>query len=129
MIPPRLSIFRGARVFVTGDTGFKGSWLSFWLHLLGADVVGYALPPNEGQNHFRLLKLEKKNHHINGDIRDLSALKKEMGRFRPTFLFHLAAQSLVRRSYEDPKTTFDTNIGGSMNVLEAARLTLSLIHI
>jgi CDP-glucose 4,6-dehydratase len=126
MIPPNLALFRGARVFVTGDTGFKGSWLSLWLHLLGADVVGYALPPADGQNHFRLLRLDKKIHHVNGDIRDLSALKKEMGRFRPTFLFHLAAQSLVRRSYDDPKTTFDTNIGGSMNVLEAARATPSL---
>lgn len=118
---PPFAIFRGARVFVTGDTGFKGSWLSLWLHLLGAEVVGYSLPPVTGQNHFRLLGLDKKIHHVNGDIRDLSAIKKEMGRFRPTFLFHLAAQSLVRRSYEDPKTTFDTNIGGSMNVLEAAR--------
>ncbi len=122
----RLAVFRGARVFVTGDTGFKGSWLSLWLHLLGADVTGYALPPSEGQRHFKLLRLDKKIHHINGDIRDLSALKKEMVRFRPTFMFHLAAQSLVRRSYDDPKTTFDTNIGGSMNVLEAARATSSL---
>lgn len=121
-----LALFRGARVFITGDTGFKGSWLSLWLHLLGANVVGFALPPGEGQDHFRFLKLDKKIHHIDGDIRDLSALKKEMVSFRPTFLFHLAAQSLVRRSYEDPKTTFDTNIGGSLNVLEAARGTPSL---
>lgn len=126
MSPSPLALFRGTRVFVTGDTGFKGSWLSLWLHLLGADVVGYALPPSEGQRHFKLLNLNRKIHHINGDIRDLTLLKKETGRFRPTFLFHLAAQSLVRRSYDDPKTTFETNIGGSMNVLEAARATPSL---
>lgn len=121
MTPDGLRLFRRTRVLVTGDTGFKGSWLSLWLHLLGADVVGYSLPPRRAQDHFRLLKLDKKIHHINGDIRDDKSFRAVVKSFQPVFLFHLAAQSLVKRSFEEPKDTFDVNVGGTVNVLEAAR--------
>ena len=125
MVTP-LSIFSGKRVLVTGDTGFKGSWLSFWLRELKADVVGYALPPKTNEDLFNLLGLEKLIHHITGDIRDLEGLQLVFDEFQPEYLFHLAAQSLVRLSYKEPKLTFDTNVGGSVNVLEAVRATKSL---
>jgi CDP-glucose 4,6-dehydratase len=116
-----LSLFRGKRALVVGDTGFKGSWLSFWLHLLVAEVSGFALPPRSREEHFSRLALHKVIRHVDGDIRDLPSLRKAVKRARPHFLFHLAAQSLVRVSYQDPKRTFDTNVGGSVNVLEAVR--------
>jgi CDP-glucose 4,6-dehydratase len=121
-----LSFYKGKRVLVTGDTGFKGSWLSLWLKELGAEVTGYALPPERDNDHFYLLGLDKLIHHIDGDIRDLPKLKRIMDEFQPDFLFHLAAQALVRLSYDDPKLTFDTNISGSVNILEAVRLSSSL---
>jgi CDP-glucose 4,6-dehydratase len=121
-----LSNFSGKRVLVTGDTGFKGSWLCFWLRELQADVVGYALPPKTDEDLFNRLGLEKLIHHIKGDIRDLEGLQPVFDQFQPEFLFHLAAQSLVRLSYQEPKLTFDTNVGGSVNVLEAVRATKSL---
>lgn len=121
-----LAVMKGKRALVIGDTGFKGSWLSLWLHLLGAEVVGYALPPLRREDHFNLLSLGKTIRHVDGDVRDLAALKKLCDRFQPQFLFHLAAQALTRLSYEDPKRTFDVNVGGSVNVLEAARGTRSL---
>ena len=120
------NLYRGKRVLVTGDTGFKGSWLSLWLHEMGADVVGYALPPERDEDHFSVIGLDKMIQHINGDIRDFSSLKKVFDNFQPEFMFHLAAQAIVRFSYEEPKYTFDTNIGGSVNVLECARTTPSL---
>lgn len=118
--------YRSKRVLVTGDTGFKGSWLSLWLHELGADVVGYALPPERDQDHFNLISLDKIIHHIDGDIRNSTELKKVFDDFQPDFLFHLAAQTLVKFSYQEPKLTFDTNIGGSVNILELVRSTPSL---
>ncbi|MGH8671612.1 MAG: CDP-glucose 4,6-dehydratase [Burkholderiales bacterium] len=118
--------FRGKRVLVTGDTGFKGSWLSVWLHELGANVVGYALPPERGNDHFNLLALNRIIHHVDGDIRDYSSFKQVVNDFQPQFIFHLAAQSLVRLSYDEPKLTFDTNAAGSVNVLEACRTTASV---
>ena len=121
-----LTAFRGKRVIVTGDTGFKGSWLALWLRELGAEVVGYALPPERESDHFNVLGLDRLIRHVDGDIRDLKLLREVFREFQPEFLFHLAAQPLVRLSYEDPKVTFDTNVGGSVNVLEAARSTASL---
>ena len=121
-----LKLFAGKRVLLTGDTGFKGSWLALWLSELGADVVGYALPPERPDDHFNLIQLEKRIHHIDGDIRDLEKLADVAAGFQPVFLFHLAAQSLVRLSYDRPKYTFDTNVGGSVNLLEIARLSTSL---
>jgi len=118
--------YRGKRVLVTGDTGFKGSWLSLWLHELGADVVGYALPPERDEDHFNVIGLDKIIYHIDGDIRNSAEVKKVFDNFQPEFLFHLAAQTLVKFSYQEPKLTFDTNIGGSVNILELVRLTPSL---
>ncbi len=117
----RLSHFRGRRVLVTGDTGFKGSWLCLWLRELGAEVLGYALPPLSQHDLFCQLGLSGLIRHVNGDIRDANRLRKTVRDFKPEILFHLAAQSLVRLSYEQPALTFETNVIGSVNVLEAAR--------
>lgn len=122
----KLAVFRGRRVLLTGDTGFKGSWLSLWLTLLGAEVYGYALPPERENGHFNLLHLPEKITHEHGDIRDHGRLAAFFSRARPEIVFHLAAQALVRRSYEEPKATFDTNVCGSVNVLECVRHTPSV---
>ena len=115
--------FAGKRVLITGDTGFKGSWLSLWLHDLGAEVFGYALPPDGPVSHFEQLGLRSIIDHTDGDIRDLEAVNAAFARARPEIVIHLAAQPLVRRSYRDPKETFDTNVAGGVNVLEAVRTT------
>lgn len=120
------SALNGKRVLVTGHTGFKGAWLSLWLHMLGARVVGFALPPERPGDLCNLLELDRIIDHVYGDIRDARALEQVFAEHQPEFVFHLAAQALVRRSYEDPKTTFDTNIGGSVNLLEAVRRTASV---
>jgi len=116
-----LELFRGKRVFLTGDTGFKGSWLALWLAEAGAEVYGYALPPVAENAHFNLLGLSERICHQDGDIRDLEQLKLFFNQAQPEFVFHLAAQALVHRSYHDPKETFDTNMGGSVNLLECVR--------
>lgn len=115
------TVFGGRRVLVTGDTGFKGSWLCLWLHQLGAQVLGYALPPERKEDHFNLLGLENLIEHVTGDIRDYASVQGTFNRFQPEILFHLAAQPLVRYSYAEPKLTFDTNVAGSVNILEATR--------
>jgi len=120
------SVYRGKKVIVTGDTGFKGSWLCLWLHMLGADVLGYSLPPKREYDHYNVLGLKNMICHVDGDIRNYDYLKKIFDDFQPEFIFHLAAQSLVRLSYREPKYTFDTNVGGSVNILETARLIPSL---
>lgn len=114
-------IYKGKRVLVTGHTGFKGSWLALWLHELGAEVTGFALPPNTEPNHFNLIGLKDLIHHREGDIRDFDSVQQAFQAAKPEIVFHLAAQPLVRDSYDKPKTTFDTNIGGTVNVLEAIR--------
>lgn len=113
--------FAGRRVLVTGHTGFKGSWLGLWLNELGADVIGFALPPEYPQSHFELLQLDRHIRHVEGDLREDGAVRRVFDEHQPEFVFHLAAQAIVRRSYDDPKTTFDTNVGGSVNLLEAFR--------
>lgn len=118
--------FRGRRVLLTGDTGFKGSWLALWLLEAGADVWGYSLPPERDNDHFNLLALNDRIHHQDGDIRDREKLGAFFREAQPEFVFHLAAQALVRRSYQDPKETFDTNVGGSVNLLECVRETPSV---
>jgi len=118
--------FKNKPVLITGDTGFKGSWLAYWLHLLGAKVYGFALPPERDCDHFTALHLEHLIHHQDGDIRDISQVQNVLEKTKPEFVFHLAAQPLVRKSYTDPKITFDTNIGGSVNVFEAVRVTPSV---
>lgn len=116
-----LSAFAGSRVMVTGHTGFKGSWLAFLLKEVGAEVLGYALPPEQSGSHFAELRLEQSLHHVEGDVRDGGKLAATMREFQPEFVFHLAAQALVRRSYAEPQATFDTNVMGSVNLLEAVR--------
>jgi len=113
--------YKGKRIFLTGHTGFKGSWLALWLSALGAEVAGYALPPERSHDHFNATGLAELVAHHEGDIRDGEALGRTMEGFKPHIVFHLAAQALVRRSYRDPKETFDTNVGGSVNLLEAVR--------
>lgn len=120
------SVFKGRRVFLTGDSGFKGSWLALWLSELGAEVTGYSLPPTTGQDHFVQSNVGKRIRHIDADIRDAATLAGAFKECSPEFAFHLAAQPLVRLSYRDPKTTFDTNVGGSVNLLEAARASTTL---
>jgi CDP-glucose 4,6-dehydratase len=121
-----LSEFSGRRVMLTGHTGFKGSWLAFLLKEAGSEVLGYALPPEYPESHFELLGLNRCIRHIEGDIRDAGKLAETMCDFAPDVVFHLAAQALVKRSYNDPKTTFDTNVGGSVNLLEAVRACASV---
>lgn len=116
-----LGSLSGKRVFVTGHTGFKGSWLSFLLSELGADVMGYALAPDTSPSHFALLKLERRVRHVIGDTRDLARLDQHLRSFEPEYVFHLAAQPLVRRSYDDPIGTLQTNVLGSAHLLEAIR--------
>lgn len=116
-----LAMFAGKKVFVTGHTGFKGTWLTYLLNKLGADVTGFALPPEQGRSHFEMLDLRSKIRHIECDIRDSGALSAALTDARPEFVFHLAAQALVKRSYSDPAGTFDTNVMGSVNLLDAVR--------
>ena len=113
--------FSGKKVLITGHTGFKGSWLAFILNEVGAKVTGLALPPVTAVNHFDLLKLDGKIKHVVGDMRDAAVVAKTVQDFQPEFIFHLAAQALVRPSYDDPVTTFSTNVLGSVNLLEAVR--------
>jgi len=120
------NIYQNKTVLVTGHTGFKGSWLSIWLKELGADVVGYSLAPPSNPNNFEATKLQEKITHIHGDIRDLDRLMETFNKYQPEFVFHLAAQPLVRPSYDEPKLTFDTNVGGTVNVFEAVRKTPSV---
>lgn len=126
MPDPLLSRLKGRRVLVTGNTGFKGSWLCSWLLDLGAQVSGLALPAEGEPPLFNLLSLDRRMAHHDTDIRDLDAVLTVFAKVQPEIVIHLAAQALVLKSYEDPKTTFDTNVGGSVNVLEAVRATPSI---
>jgi CDP-glucose 4,6-dehydratase len=111
-------IYQNKKVLITGHTGFKGSWLAIWLKELGADVVGYSLDPPSEPSNFEATRLREKITHIHGDVRDLDDLLNAFRKYKPEFVFHLAAQPLVRLSYEEPKLTFDTNVGGTVNILE-----------
>jgi CDP-glucose 4,6-dehydratase len=114
-------IYAGKKVLLTGHTGFKGSWLSEWLLLLGAEVTGYSIDCEE-PSLFNQLKLTHRLRDTRGDVRDLPLVTKLLTTFAPDFVFHLAAQPLVRHSYVDPVGTFTTNVTGSINVMEAVRL-------
>lgn len=119
--------YKNRRVFITGHTGFKGTWLTAWLLSLGAEVCGYSLDIPSSPSAFTDLGLDKRIRHIMGDVRDLPALTKAMHDFKPHAIFHMAAQALVRPSYDDPCTTFATNAMGTMHVLEAARTSPGLM--
>lgn len=113
--------WRGKRVLVTGHTGFKGSWLALWLTELGAEVFGFALAPDTAPALFDQLRLAEKIDHRIGDIRDAAALSNAVEHAAPDVIFHLAAQPLVLASYKDPVETWQTNVMGSINVMQAAR--------
>jgi CDP-glucose 4,6-dehydratase len=121
MVNPTASFWFGRRVLVVGHTGFKGSWLSLWLHRLGARVAGLSLPPATTPTLFELAGLQDLIPTTLGDIRDLAVVTDAMQNWRPEIVFHLAAQSLVRQSYRDPVSTYVTNVMGTVHVLEAVR--------
>lgn len=116
-----LDFFKNKKIFITGHTGFKGSWLSQILIMAGADVKGYSLEPPTNPNLFSLLKLDKKMNSVIGDIRNLEKLKKEINDFKPEIVIHMAAQPIVRDSYKDPVYTYETNVMGTVNILETMR--------
>jgi len=115
------NIYNSKKVLVTGHTGFKGGWLSLWLKELGAEVIGYSLDPPTQPSFFRAVGLKNKMIHIIGDIRDEKHLLSVFEKYQPEFVFHLAAQSLVRFSYKEPRLTYETNVIGTVSILEAIR--------
>ena len=119
--------FKGKRILVTGHTGFKGSWLSIWLHELGAEVVGVGLEPYSDKDNFVLSEIgSKMKADIRADIRDGKKMKEIFAEYQPEIVFHLAAQPLVRLSYDIPVETYETNVMGTINVMEAIRNTDSV---
>jgi CDP-glucose 4,6-dehydratase len=122
--------YRGRRVLVTGDTGFKGSWLCLWLARLGAEVVGFALPPpTDRPSNFKVCRIGDRIEHVDGDVRDLEALCAVVASCRPDVVFHLAAQPLVPVSHEMPVETFSVNVMGTVHVLEAVRVSGSVMSV
>lgn len=113
----------GKKVLVTGHTGFKGSWLSIWLNMLGAEVAGYALEPLTSRDNFVLSGIGTHIRHEIGEIRDFDRLGRCFESFRPEIVFHLAAQPLVRESYKTPRDTYEVNVLGTVNLLECCRLS------
>ena len=121
--------WRGRRVLLTGHTGFKGCWLTLWLLSLGAEVWGYSLEPEGNPNLFQALGLDQSTtsqfsgslHHRIGDLQDCSGLQQLVAECKPQVVLHLAAQSLVRRSYQQPLLTWSTNVQGSLHLLEALK--------
>jgi len=114
-------IFSGKKVLITGDTGFKGSWLSIWLNELGAKVFGYSLPPKTQRENYVKCNLQNVITHYEADVRDFKKLKSYIFEVKPDFAFHLAAQALVLDSYKNPHETFHTNLMGTVNFFEAVR--------
>ena len=117
-----LNKYQDKKVFITGHTGFKGSWLSIWLTILGAKVCGYSLKADTSPSMFKELNISDKLYKsVIGDVLDAKNLENSINDFQPDIVFHLAAQPLVRLSYKEPKLTYETNVIGTLNVLEAAR--------
>lgn len=119
----------GKRIFITGNTGFTGSWLSLWLESLGIEYLGYSLPPETKPSLFELTNLSKTGRTIFGDILDFENLNKAVRDYKPDLVIHLAAQPLVRRSYQNPRDTFNVNCQGTVNVLEACRSLKSVVAV
>ena len=112
------NFWKNKKVFLTGHTGFKGTWFSIFLNLLGAKVIGYSLKNNTNNNFYNLTKFNKNNHKsLVGDIRDYKKLKKSILKFSPDFIVHMAAQPLVTESYLNPKYTYEVNTIGTVNIL------------
>lgn len=127
MIDAFNGFYKGRRVLITGHTGFKGSWLAIWLHAMGAEVAGVGLDPYSPKDNFVLSGIGKAiKADLRADIRDAAAMKRIFAEFRPEIVFHLAAQPLVRLSYEIPVQTYETNVMGTINVMEAIRATDSI---
>lgn len=118
--------YKGKKVLITGHTGFKGSWLSLWLKKLGAEVIGYSLDVPTDPSIFKICSLDERIISIIGDIRDEERLKQAFKKYKPDIVFHLAAQPIVRLSYKEPKATYETNVMGTVNVLEASKGTDSV---
>ena len=114
--------YKGKKVFLTGHTGFKGSWLLLWLHMLGADVKGYALREESKENLFNQMNGYELCESVIADVRDRENLIRQITKFQPDFVFHLAAQPLVRLSYEIPSETFEVNAIGTANVLDGIKV-------
>ena len=108
-------------VLITGHTGFKGSWLAYALNKFGAKVIGYSLPSDQKNSSFNILKLNKKIINVYSDIRNKTVLKNTMEKYRPDIIFHLAAQPLVRKSYDDPLFTIETNVNGTLNIINNSK--------
>src|SRR4029077_15028846 len=115
------SFWKGRNVLITGHTGFKGSWLSLWLDKLGAHVTGYALAPPTQPNLFEQAQVETSVRSVCADIRDFPRLSAVIAESRPEVILHMAAQSVVRRGYEDPIETYSSNVMGTVHLLEALR--------
>jgi len=120
------NVYNGKKVLVTGHTGFKGGWISLWLKELGAEVIGYSLEPPTKPSFFKATGLKNKLIHVIGDVRDEKYLVSVFEKYQPEFVFHLAAQSLVRFSYKEPRLTYETNVMGTVNILEAIRKSKSV---
>jgi CDP-glucose 4,6-dehydratase len=123
---PLADAFSGRQVLVTGHTGFKGAWLTEWLASLGADVTGYSLEPPTDPSLFDAVAVGSRMNHVVADVRDRERLAMEVQAAQPSVIFHLAARALVRRAYAEPRDTFETNVMGTVNILEAARATPSV---
>lgn len=123
MIKDILSFYRGKKVLITGHTGFKGSWLTYWLLKNGASIVGFSDRITTNPSLFKLLNLQKDITHLVGDIRNQDLLINTIQDTKPEICFHLAAQPIVRLSYEDPMLTYTTNVNGSLNLLDSIRKT------
>ncbi len=121
-----INFWKSRKVFVTGHTGFKGSWLALWLLSMGAEVCGYALDPPTEPSLYRLLDLDGQLKSVRGDIRDLAALETAVRDFQPEVVIHMAAQPLVRLSYQNPVETYSTNVLGTVHVLDVVRRTPSV---
>ena len=116
------NVYNGKTVMVTGHTGFKGSWLSIWLNMMGAKVVGYSLDPYPERGNFAACHLSERLYaDVRGDTRDYEKLNQTIKQYQPEIIFHLAAQALVRKAYAHPKETYETNLMGSLNIMEAVR--------
>lgn len=120
------NIYSGKKILITGDTGFKGSWLAIWLKEMGAAVYGFALPPKTKEDNFVITGLKDQIHHKDGDIRSYEELKGFFDAVQPDMAFHLAAQALVLDSYQIPAETFQTNVQGTVNFFECVRKTPSV---
>ena len=115
-------IFKNKKILITGHTGFKGSWLTLWLSLLGARVTGISFGYPTFPSHFKVIKIAKRINHKILDIRNFQNIKKTIKKIQPDFIFHLAAQSLVQTSYKDPLLTWSSNTLGSINILESLKV-------